>query len=225
MAPRLEVARDVGDFVLVRALHDDGVDLDRSKTSVGSGVDPFQHLADAVAEAGDPTEDVVVQGLDADGHPVEAGVGQRLRLGAEQGAVRGQRQVLDSPHGGQNPDEFLDVPPQQGLAAGEPQFADTKSHEQPHQAFDLLEGHQLLPGQELVLPVRRHAEGAAEVAAVDDRDAQVAHRPAEPVGDRESRGVAVRGVERHERTMLRERSALAAQPVVDQAAGDGELRR
>jgi len=204
VAALLEVARDVGDFVLVRALHDDRVDLDRAEAGFGSGVDAFEHLADTEAKAGDAAEDVVVQRLDADRDPVEAGFGKGLRLLRQQGAIRRQRQVLDSRHRGQEPDQILDVPTQQRLAARQPQLADTKANEQSDQALDLLERHQLLPGQEPVLPVGRHAEGAAEVATIDDRDAQVAHRPAEPVDDGGRRRTVVRGVEGHGRTMLRE---------------------
>ena len=144
------------------ALHDDRVDLDRTEARFRRGVDSLEHLSDSVAEAGHAAEDVVVQRLDADGDPVEAGVRERLRLLRQQGAVRRQGEVLDSRHRGQNADQILDVAPQQGLATGQPQLAHAKLHEQPHQPLDLLERHQLPPRQEPVLAVRRHAEGAAE---------------------------------------------------------------
>ena len=56
--------------------------------------------------------------------------------------------------------------------------------EDPRQPLDLLEAQELGLRQELVFLAEvlgRHAVGAAEVAAVGDRDAQIAHRAIEPV--------------------------------------------
>ena len=63
-------------------------------------------------------------------------------------------------------------------------FSTPIAGERARQALDLLEREQLLTAQELELlaeDLLRHAVDAAEVAAVGDRDAQVAHRPGELV--------------------------------------------
>ncbi len=81
-------------------------------------------------------------------------------------------------------DEPLEVATEQRLAAGDPKLARPECDERPGDARDLLERQQLAPVEEAVVaPVDlfRHAVGAAEIAAVGDRDAQVAQRTAEGV--------------------------------------------
>ena len=73
---------------------------------------------------------------------------------------------------------------QQRLAAGQAELAHPESHEQPRQAHDLLEREALVRAEEAVAVMERlprHAVRAAEVAAVHDRDPQIAQRPPAPV--------------------------------------------
>ena len=82
-------------------------------------------------------------------------------------------------------DEVRQVAPDERLAAGDPELLDAERDERPRRPFDLLEGQDLVARQErVVLPedLLGHAIGAPEVAPIGDRDAQVAHRPAERVG-------------------------------------------
>ena len=86
----------------------------------------------------------------------------------------------------QHADQHLEVLAQQRLAAGQPDLAHAVRDEQRGDARDLLEGQQRRMRQEGVVLVEhflRHAVAAAEVAAVGDRDAQVAQRPAERVDE------------------------------------------
>ena len=77
------------------------------------------------------------------------------------------------------------VAPDERLAAGDPQLLDPERDERAGRPLDLLEGQDLVARQErVVLPedLLGHAIGAPEVAAIGDRDAQVAHRAPERVG-------------------------------------------
>ncbi len=115
---------------------------------------------------------------------MQAGVGERLCLLREQGRVRRQRQ-LETVDRGERGDQALELAAQQRLAARDPDLLDPMCGEDPHEPLDLLEREQLAAIQEAVLAAEdlfRHAVDAAEVAAVGDRDAQVAQGPAEYVG-------------------------------------------
>ena len=74
--------------------------------------------------------------------------------------------------------------PEQGLAAREPDLLDPEADERAGDPLELLEGQELLPVHEPVVVAEdrlRHAVRAAEVAAVGDRDPQVAYGPTEGV--------------------------------------------
>ena len=116
----------------------------------------------------------------------EAGVGKCLRLLCEERGVRRQGDVESLVERGERGDEVLEIAAQQRLASGDPQLADAELDEDPSDAFDLLEGEELAPREEAVVvpeDLLGHAVDAAEVAAVGDRDAQVAYRATECVDD------------------------------------------
>ena len=128
-----------------------------------------------------------------------------LGLAGEQAAVGGQGDVVDAVDLGQHRDQALDVAPQERLSAGQPQLAHARAGEHAGQPRDLLEREQLRAAQELeVMPedLLGHAVDAAEVAPVGDRDAQVAQRAVEAVGDGSPCLTAYRGIpsRRHDRT-------------------------
>ena len=81
-------------------------------------------------------------------------------------------------------DQALEVAAHERLAAGDPELLDAERDEDARDARDLLEGEELAPLEEPVVAAEdllRHAVDAAEVAAVGDRDPEVAQRPAEGV--------------------------------------------
>ena len=83
-----------------------------------------------------------------------------------------------------SPIKISEIGAQQRLAAGEPQLAHAQRGEQFRQAHDFIEGQTFVRIQKLVILVKlllRHAVGAAEIATVHDRDAQVMQRAAEPI--------------------------------------------
>ena len=81
----------------------------------------------------------------------------------------------------QHLDQLFEIAAQQRLAAGQPDLAHAQVDEDPGDARDFLERQQLGVGQECVVAAEhllRHAIDAAEIAAIGDRDAQVAHAAA-----------------------------------------------
>ena len=144
------------------------------------GVDSLEHAVDGEVDVVQRAERRVVERVEADGDALQAGIGERLRLRGEQRGVRRQRQVDVERR--ELLDEALEVAADERLAAGDPDLARAERDERARDAGDLLERQQLLAVEEAVVAavhLLRHAVGAAEVAAVGDRDAQVAQRAAE----------------------------------------------
>jgi hypothetical protein len=87
-----EARRQRDDLVLVDAALDDGVHLHRQPGRARSR-DPVEDAVDGEVDVVQGAELLVVERVEADGDPAEAGVGERLRLLREEGAVGRQRQV------------------------------------------------------------------------------------------------------------------------------------
>ena len=176
-----EERRHRDDLILVDAALDDRVHLHRQARRRG-GVDAFEHALDREVDVVQGTERRVVERVEADGDAIEPGVRERLRLRREQRRVGRQRQFdLELCELG---DQALEVAADERLAARDPQLAGAERDERARDARDLFERQELAPVEEtMVAPVDllRHAVGAAEVAAVGDRDAQVPERPAKCV--------------------------------------------
>ena len=171
-----EAASDVEDRRLVQpALHDD-VDLDR-EPGRGGRVDPGEHARDREVDVVHRAEDLVVERVEADRDPREPRVGERLRLLREERRVRRQRDVEVVAERRQPGDQELEVAAQQRLAARDAQLLHAEVDEDARDPLDLLEGEELAARQEAVVVAEdllRHAVHAAEVAAVGDRDAEIA---------------------------------------------------
>ena len=136
-----------------------------------------------------------------------------------QGRAVGRQREVDRPAVGsadlgQHRDQVRQVAPDERLAAGDPELLDAERHEDAGEPRDLLEGQHLVARQERVVAAEdllRHAVGAAEVAAVRDRDPQVAQRPTERVGDS---GTSVERVLRRLHGAMVARVALAFPGIV-----------
>jgi hypothetical protein len=153
-----------------------------------------QHLRHRKVDIVHAAEDLVVQRVQADRDALEPCVLQRLRLAREQGTVGRQRdvqrQAFARAQGGQLAHQQVQVLAQQGLAAGQAQLVHAMRDEDARQSRDLLEAQQRGLRQEAVVLVEDllgHAVAAAEVAAVGDRDAKVAQRTTEAVGQQADR--------------------------------------
>ncbi len=192
------------DARLVDAAPDDHVDLDRREAGLDGGGDPVEDPLHREVDPVHRPEDRVVERVEADRHPLQPGVGQRTRERAQGRAVRRQGQVHLAAVGPadrrQQGDEVGQVAPDERLATGDAQLLDAQPDEDARQAFDLLERQDLVLGQERVVlaeDLLGHAVGAAEVAAVGDRDAQVAQGPAQRIGQAGS------SIERHGKVHVR----------------------
>ena len=175
-----EMARHRHDLAVIVVFLDDHVDLERREAHLLRDLDTVQYLAHGKINVVHAAEGCIVDGIQTDGHAVEAGVLERLRLACQQGTIGRQRQVERFALGGgqarEHLDQALDVLAQQGLAAGEADLLDAVFDEQASHALDLFERQQFGVTQEAVVLVEhilRHAVDAAEVAAVRDRDTQI----------------------------------------------------
>ena len=155
------------------------------RPAFGGGVDGAEDLVDREVDVVHRTERRVVQRVEADRDAVEPRRLQGPRpLRRQQRAVGGHGDVVEAVDAGEHLDQLLEVAAQQGLAAGQAHLLDAEADEQTREARDLLEAQQLVARQEGVVAAEdllRHAVGAAEVAAVRDRDAQVMQRPVERI--------------------------------------------
>jgi hypothetical protein len=199
-------ARHRQDLAVVGAALDHHVDLDRPQPGCQGGLDAGQHIGDRKPHVVHLLEDRVVERVQADGDALQARVGQGPRLLDQQRAIGGQREVerfaVGASQLGQHAHQHLEVAPQQRLAAGQADLLDAVRGEHARQAGDLLEAEQRALRQEGVVAVEHllgHAIAAAEVAAVGDRDAQVAQRPAQGVGQQAVGGARLDGNARHRR--------------------------
>jgi hypothetical protein len=165
-----------------------GVDLDRLEPGGLGGGEPAQDVGVAVAQR-QLEEALGPQRVEADVDPAQPGGAQRLGLPLEADAVGGERQREVEAR--QPLDEPGQPAAQQRLAAGEPDGAHAHRGEDPDQPDQLVVGEQLRLGQP-VEALRRHAVGAAQVAAVGQRQAQVRVDPAEAVDQRRPHGFTVR---------------------------------
>ncbi len=149
----------------------------------GGRIDAGENARDGEVDVVQRAEDLVLERVEADGDPVEAGGSEGTCLLRKERAVRrhGQVEAWDV---GEHRDELLDVTSQQRLAAGQPDLLDSMSRQDPRQPLDLLEREELGAREEAVAApedLLRHAVGAAEVAAVRDRDAEVSKRSSQAV--------------------------------------------
>ena len=157
--------------VLLEPAHDDGVDLDRVEAEGERGVDAGERLLQAT-QAGDAGELIGVERVERDVDAVEPGVTQLGRQARQQGAVRGEGDVLDLGNGADLADERDDAVAHQRFAAGEADPPDALLRDEADEARDLLGREQL------IVSARGHALGghavdAAVVALICYGDAQV----------------------------------------------------
>ena len=168
---------------------DDRVDLDGTEPGRLGGLDPLQHLRRPEAAPVHHAKDLVVQAVQADGHSHQPGLLQRLGLPRQQVAVGRHGQVVEARDCRKTGDQLLHLVADQRLPARYADLLRAQAHEDTGDPLHLLEGQQLGLGQELVPlaeNLRRHAVGAAEVAPVGDRYADVAEGPAERVCDHDA---------------------------------------
>jgi hypothetical protein len=170
-------------FRLRVALQRHGVDLDREARLL-RGVDAL-HDAGEIAPAGQGLETVRLQRIQRNVHALHAAIRQLSRVFRELRAVGGDGQLVQragDEMAGEGAEQSHDLAAHQRLAAGDPELARALGDEGGAEPVQLLKGQQVLFGQEA--HVLGHAIDAAEIAAVGDRNAQIADGAAEGVDHR-----------------------------------------
>ena len=174
------------DFALVDAALDDGVDLDGEAVEAG-GADAGEDAVHLGAHAVHGGEDLGVEGVEADRDAVQVGEGEGFGVMGEEDAVGGDGEILDALDGGEEADQIVDSPTQEGFSAGQAHLAEAQRGEGLDEVGDLLEAQNFVLGEESVVgseDLGGHAIPAAKVAAIGDGDPQIAQWSAELVCDR-----------------------------------------
>ncbi len=170
-------------LVVVDAAHEHRVDLDGREPRGRRGVDAVEHAVEERAARDEP-ERLGVHGVERDVDPVEPRVLERLRAGREADRVGGERDLGAVGQSGARGDDLDEVAAQQRLAAREAHLADAEvARADAHEPLDLGELQRLPVGREREA-LGRHAVGAAQVAAVGERDAEVGRAAAEGIEER-----------------------------------------
>ena len=156
------------------------------------GVDAVEHLRDREVDPVHGAEDRVVERVEADRDPPQPGLGQRPGQRAQGRPVRRQRQVERARRrdgGSRRASRSRSGRSRRtsGSPPVMPQLLDPERRRTARATRAISSNVRTsVARQELVVAAEDllgHAVGAAEVAAVGHGDAQVAHRPAERVGD------------------------------------------
>ena len=162
--------RDVDHLVVVDAPHDDAVDLDRVQPGVERGVDAGEHAVELVAPR-QREERLSPKRVERHVHAAKSGGHQIVGELGKADAVGRHRQV--DAERAEELEQARDVRPDGGLAPRHPDAVESPPLDaDPGHPGLLLVGQELRPVQPLH-PLGGHAVGAAEVAAVRDRDPQV----------------------------------------------------
>ncbi|OIQ78261.1 hypothetical protein GALL_400320 [mine drainage metagenome] len=207
-----EMRRHREDLRVVGAALDHHVHFHWAQSRSLRRLDAPQHFGNGEIHVVHTAEGRIVQCVQAHRHAVEPGVLEQLRLAGEDGAVGGEGEFrwisLWSAQGMQHLDQALQVLAQQGLAAGQADFAHAEIDEHPRRTGDFLETQQIGMPQEFIVLVEdflRHAVSATEVAPVGDRNAQVVQRAQQ----------AIRGHALRKKHVLRDRGHAGGVAVVD----------
>ena len=161
------------------ALHD-RVDLDRREAGVARRVDAAKHAMHGKVDVVHRAEGRVVERIDAHGEPAQAGGAERAASFREARAIGREREIAQAIDARRACDERREFAPQQRLAAGEPHLFHARARRRCAASRAISSkvrsssfGRKSWPWPKTSL---RHAVAAAEVAAVRDRDAQIAER-------------------------------------------------
>ncbi len=165
-------------LVVVHALDDDAVDLERAEDAV-RGLHPCLHPVELV-EACQRDESITAKRVEAHRDAPQARRGEAVDLILEQDAVGGEREIGEPRLAGNHADQRREIAPQQRLAAGEPHLVDAQREEHVDQPCDLFEVQDVLAREPHVVRFR-HAVQAPEIAAVGHRQPEVAQRTPERV--------------------------------------------
>src|SRR5690606_29556546 len=160
------------------------VDLDRCEPGCDGSRNTLEHSLEFGKATAHLGEDGSIEGVEADGDPVQTICLQLGGMLREEHAVSCKRDILDPFDRCEIANELGEIGTQQRLATGEAYFANAKLHEESRDADDLIERQPLRRPQEAIVLVERlarHAVRAAKIAPVHHRDAQIVQGSAEHV--------------------------------------------
>jgi len=183
-------AREVLDFVVVRAAQHDDVDLDRRETRC-LGRDRSRDRVEAKVTSCDRRDSLGTQRVRAHVHAIEASLPKRPRHLRELRAVGRQRDVLDFRNGLELANQRLEIGTDGRLTAGDSKASQAQRRQLPDDFGDLLVRQDLGLRQPLQ-PFLRHAIHAAEVAPIRHRDTQVLDAPSPLVAQSRHDGTSSR---------------------------------
>ena len=160
-----------GRHILVEPAHHNTVDLNRLKAPGQSRVDAGHGLLEST-QARDLSKERRVERIERDVDAVKPGIFELRRQLGQQGAVGGERDVLDLQNRADVANERNDTAADQRLAARQAHAANALPRHQAHKAGDFLGAEQLVvrAGRHAI---GRHAVNAAEIALVGNGNAQV----------------------------------------------------
>ena len=167
-------------LIFVEAFEGDGVDLDLHPGGL-RGLDAVEHLGQA-APAGDFSKFRRVQRVERDVDALDPALGEFGGVFRQLAAVGGQREFFQRTRGKvprHGAEEGHDALADKWFAACDPQLLHPGCDEGRAQPVKLFQRQEVGLGQEG--HVFGHAIGAAEIAAVGDRNAQIADRAGERV--------------------------------------------
>ena len=149
-----------------------------------SRVDPRQDLLDA-AKAGDGAVAGRIERVERDIDAGDATGNEVASVARELSAVGGEGQLVEragAEMARQTREQAHYIAAHQGLAPGDPDFGHASADELLRHQCELLEAQEL--GAWRKVHALRHAVGAAQIATVGDRQAQICDLPTEPVDHR-----------------------------------------
>lgn len=124
--------------MIVGAVLDDHIHLDRLQAHGSRCIDPAQHISHRKIHIIHAAESRIVQRIQAHRHPMQACGLQCLRLLRQQGTIRGQGQ-FHVWNFRQHFDQMLDIPPQQRLPAGQAYLAYPQPGKDARHPHDFIE--------------------------------------------------------------------------------------
>ncbi len=166
-------ARQLGNFMLVLPADDNRVDLDRGDAGTFSGEDAIPNHVESAAP-GHRLEALRVERIETDIDSIQPRIGQSIGHSSEQQRIGGHRDLLHARKALDGPDDIHQMRADGRLATGQPELGKAESGERADDPNEFLVGQDLVARLKLHAHFR-HAVDAAEVAAVSERDPQIAH--------------------------------------------------
>ena len=125
-------------FVIIESPDDDGIDLDRIESDLLSEAYGPEDFVQAV-----PTRHalkvLLIERVEAEADPLEAGIAQGLAFSSEKKAIRGHGQIAKARNGRELRDEDFEFLAEERFTAGEANFINAQRDENLHETFDFFE--------------------------------------------------------------------------------------